>query len=284
MEAERETLVGVAPPDPEGLLARVDAIENLPVLSEHHQRLRRLVDSEDATLQQVVGVVERDPTFAANLVRIANSPIYAQRVRVDAINRAIQVIGFKGVAQMSLTMEVVQGFGLPPGLDATLFWDHAVNAAVLSKDLAKQNAIDGDKAYLAGLLHDVAFLVLPKFLPGVFAHLVKLTDETTSIHDACTRSFGCSPLHVTARLMKHWNFDADVVDATLVLADPAHQASRDAHRLALVVRNAHEICESYQEGCLAWDRLPPLPAAEALTHSKEHKFVSGIGAAILSCC
>ncbi|MDD9944688.1 MAG: HDOD domain-containing protein [Myxococcales bacterium] len=284
MDVERETIVGMPPPDPESLLARVDAIETLPVLSEHHQRLRSLVEDETTSLKDVVQLVERDPTFAANLIRIGNSPIFAQRVAVDTIQRAIQVIGFKGVADMSLTLEVVQGFGFPDNLDAALFWDHAVNAAVMSRDLARQNDIDHDKAYLVGLLHDVAFLVLPKFLPGVFAHLVHATEDGSSIHDACLQQFGCSPLLVTARLMRRWNFNEEVVDATEVLASPGRDASADACSLALAVRNAHEICEQYQEGCLAWDRLPPLSDAARLTSSKEHKFVGGISAAILSCC
>ena len=284
MEPNRGTLVGVAPPNADGLLAQVDAIENLPVLSEHHQRLQHLVEDDSASLSDVAALVERDPTFAANLIRIANSPIFAQRVPVDSIRRAIQVIGFKGVADMSLTLEVVQGFGFPEGLDVETFWDHAVNTAVLAKDLAAQNGIDRDRAYLVGLLHDVSFLALCKFLPDVFAALVAVSTEEVPIHVACQRQQGCFPLDVTSRLMRRWNFDAEVIEATALLADPAREGDEGARKLALTVHNAHEVCQQYQQGCLPWDRLAPLPDGLRLSSSREHTFASGLSAAILSCC
>ena len=197
-------------PNPEGLLCQVDAIKNLPVLSKHQAQLRELVANDGTSLQQVADMVECNPPFAANLVRIANSPIYAQRIPVDTIKRAIQVIGFRGVGDMAVTLEVVQGFGFPPHLDMQLFWDHAVNVALLAKDLGRSNGLDGDKAYLIGLLHDVGFLVLPKYLPAAFAQLMKLSADGAPIHEACRDYFGCTPLDVTARLMRRWSFGPEL--------------------------------------------------------------------------
>ena len=281
MEADLDVLVGQ--PYVGDLLATLDSIKNLPVLSKHHQRLRQLTESDSTTVPDLVRVVEQDQSFAANLLKVANSAIYAQRVHVDSIARAIQVVGFQGVADLALTLEVVNGFGFPPGLDMDMFWDHALNVALRSKDLAKKNGLDGDTAYTVGLLHDVGLLVLASFVPDAFTALMQEARRGDDVFVAGRGLFGCTHLDVSIRLMERWRFPSHLSEPLLQLNQPELAQGDGLDRVALAVHNAHEICHEYG-GAFSWDRLPVLSSDTTLQASKDFQFVSGLSAAILSCC
>lgn len=279
------------PPSPV-LLDRVAGVQDLPMLSEHHQRLRQVVADDNARIEEVIGLIERDPAFAANLIRIANSPMFAQRMPVDTIRRAVQVIGFNGVGDMSLTIEVVKGFGFPAGLDVQMFWDHSVTVAMLAKQIAGKNGASRDAAYLIGLLHDVGLLALASFVPDVFQALMSAVrdseEEGASILTIAREQHGCTHVDVSAKLMEMWNFPADTLEAmhaftSMDEAQEAFNPDRAPQHLALSVYNAHQIAQSY-EGSFAWDCLPDLPDDYGLTQSRDFEFVSGISAAVLSCC
>ena len=266
------------------LLRQLDAIENLPVLSEHHQRLRALVNDDRATMQQVCALIEKDPTFAANLVRVANSPIFGQRVSVDSIKRAVLVVGFRGVGEMSLTLEVVQSFGFPNGLSVPVFWTHAVRVAELAKELAQHQGGDCEQAYLLGLLHDVGLLVIAKFLPEVFDGLMARVGEGASIHEVCLALHGCGPMDVTARLLARWGFAPTLCEAVCRFWRTDRDIDHDADRLAIVVHNAHGYCARYPDGGFPWDHWPAVPPDQVLDLGREPGAFTGIGEAILACC
>lgn len=268
------------------LLLRVDRIEQLPVLSEHHTRLRQLVKDENSTLGQVAGMVEKDPSFAANLIRLANSPIYGQLREVESVRRAIQVVGFRGVGEMSLVLEVVQGFPFPAALEKALFWDHALNVALIAKDLLADNRELSERAYTVGLLHDVGLLVLANYLPQVFAELLDITAEEPypSIHEACLESHGCTPAHVSVRLMQRWNFGEGLwLPLSLDLSQPISAADDEHARVAQAVRRSHGICERHTRGNIVFDRLHDF-SKEPAPEDDERTVIEGVSAAILACC
>lgn len=269
-------------PDPSSLLAQIDAIESLPVLSEHHLLLRAVVEDREATLEETVSVIEGDPAFTANLLHLANSPLYGQRSPVRTIASAVRVLGLQGVADLSLTLEVVRGFGFPAGMDMQLFWDHSVNVALLAKQLAPVERADPELAYLAGLLHDVGTLALVRFLPETFATLLSETQDGRTIHEACSERFGCQPLDITVRLLSDWRLSPLLARALGLLASDTWRAGDEAQPIRAAVFKAHKTCEHHGGG-FTWDRLPDV-ADEAGVPVRAHGFIPGLSASILTCC
>lgn len=264
------------------LLTELDRIEDLPVLSAHLQRLQQVVRDERTTVDQIVQLVERDPTFATNLLKLANSVFYARPQKVASIKQAVQMIGFEGVANMSLTLEVIQSFGSSKELDIQAFWDHSVSVAFVAKELADANKVSGDTAYLVALLHDIGILILLQFMKERFRALMEACADGMSAQTAGAALFGCTPIDITVYMMKRWKFDEVICETLRKLMSVEREVSPEVSKLALAVHNAHKISEQHG-GAFEWDVLQDLPADLELSSSREFGFAKGIAAAVLSC-
>src|SRR5947209_8573150 len=93
--ATPESPPALAPPVAE-LYARLleDGRLSLPVLPEAAAQIMTAANDEGADARRLTDVVRRDPALASNLLRIANSSLYAPRVPIVSLQQAIARMGF----------------------------------------------------------------------------------------------------------------------------------------------------------------------------------------------
>ena len=145
------------------LRKRVEKLRSLPsspaVLQPLLDLLRRPPD--EIELSQVVQLVSYEKTIAAQLLRIANSPLYARARPAESIQSAIFTLGIQRIEDILLS----NCFGkLVPQdkwvVDPAVFWRHSFGCALVCREFAERiDYYDPDKAYLAGLLHDLGIIV-----------------------------------------------------------------------------------------------------------------------------
>ncbi|HTP69316.1 MAG TPA: HDOD domain-containing protein [Dongiaceae bacterium] len=147
----------------DGLRKRVERLRSLPsspaVLEPLLQLLRLPADRID--LKKVVELVSYDKTIAAQCLRIANSPLYGRAKETESIRAAIVTLGIQRVEDILLTCCLDKfSAGAKWSIDAGVFWRHSLGCAAVTRELAERIGYeDPDKAYLAGLLHDLGVLV-----------------------------------------------------------------------------------------------------------------------------
>lgn len=160
---------------------RIEQVYELPPMPAMASRVLQLRNNPNASVAELAGIVELDPSIAAQVIRYAVSPFYAYRGRIDSIGDAIaRVLGFDMVMNMALGLATGKSFRNPGdgplGLQA--FWRHAVYTATLVQALAKRMPPNArpqpGMAYLAGLLHNFGFLLLGHLFPPEFKLLNKL--------------------------------------------------------------------------------------------------------------
>ncbi|WJW74766.1 HDOD domain-containing protein [Thiohalobacter sp. IOR34] len=176
----------IAEPEQQPTLAgeirrRIEAVYELPPMPEMARRVLELRGDPDASIADLAGIVELDPSLAAQVVRYATSPLYGYRGKINSIHDAItRVLGFDLVMNMALGLATGKSFSIsadgPLGLHA--FWRHAVYSAALMQALVRRMPPelrpDPGMAYLAGLLHNFGFLLLGHLFPPEFTLLNKL--------------------------------------------------------------------------------------------------------------
>src|SRR5215468_5619068 len=64
-----------------------------PVLPKVAIELTELTRKPNASYEDVVLVLQRDPLVVANVMRVAQSPLYAGRVRLHSLRDAVQRLG-----------------------------------------------------------------------------------------------------------------------------------------------------------------------------------------------
>ena len=68
----------VSPEAEDRLVGAIDQLADFPVLDGTVTRVIAIADDPETTTADLVAALEADPTFAANLLRYANSPVMAR--------------------------------------------------------------------------------------------------------------------------------------------------------------------------------------------------------------
>jgi HD-like signal output (HDOD) protein len=145
------------------LLKRVEKIRALPsspaVLKPLLELMRQPTSEVD--INEVVKLVSYENTIAAQLLRIANSPLYGRAAPAESIQAAVLTMGMQRIEEVLLSNCLSK---LVPGdkwvMDAAVFWRHSFGCALVCREFAERIGYeDADKAYLAGLLHDLGIVV-----------------------------------------------------------------------------------------------------------------------------
>lgn len=140
----------------EKVLRRVSEVCAVPASA---QRILTLTVDDKSEVKQLADAAAADPAIAAQLLRIANSPLFAHSKQIVDLKRAIVLIGRKELHSMAAAMAMMAAVKS----DAPLA-KHLNNTSVLSATLARVTARHLDKsmddamAFLAGLLCEIGAL------------------------------------------------------------------------------------------------------------------------------
>ena len=131
--------------------------EGLPALPAYIFELNALLNASPVDLKLVAQLIRTDPSLAAQVLRMCHSMPYA--APVTRIEEAVVLVGVERLQALALTCLLI---GSQPAVQAMQsFWQHSLFTAVLSERLAEWMGYpDPEKAYLAGLLHDIGELAL----------------------------------------------------------------------------------------------------------------------------
>ncbi len=126
-------------------------------------KLSALIADEDSTIKDFEEVIRMDPTLVVRLLRLVNSPFYGLRHEIDSISRAVAFIGMKNLHNLAVTDALKNIF--KPETNEEFFskqklWLHCAAVSICAKMVAERLfAINGDDAYLCGILHDFGLIV-----------------------------------------------------------------------------------------------------------------------------
>jgi diguanylate cyclase (GGDEF)-like protein/putative nucleotidyltransferase with HDIG domain len=156
---------GIDPVAARSVAGAIDDLAEFPVLDATVLRIIALCDDQDSTAADLVDALEQDATFAANLLRFANSAARAHPIRAKTIRQAVMLVGRRALRRLALEaatfrfLERARGNGRASCGQLHL---HAITVAIGAAAAAEEARHPGDTVHLAGLLHDVGKLVLPE--------------------------------------------------------------------------------------------------------------------------
>ena len=232
-----------------GIDALLYQAERLPTLPEIPMRALALMDEPDPSLPEIGDLIAMDPVISARVVRLANSPVFGARSRVESIGTAVCRLGIREVRTLLVTISVIDAlYAECEGLDLREVWRHAIGSAVIAKRLASDAGLgQPDAAYLAGLLHGIGDIFLALHFAKRFESAIATANpQRGGVGAALREEFKFSPVEICGRLLERWNIPAPVIEA-VVYHDRPEEAPEQGE-LAEVVRAADRICRAYGIG------------------------------------
>lgn len=238
-----------------GLTDRLEAIEEIPTLPAVALQVNILLEDHDVAIKALTELIGKDPAIVTKLMRLVNSPFYGFPAKIDTIARAVVVLGFDTVRNAVLAVSVMDAFHTVPGINLREFWQHAIAVAVTSKHLALlSGAAAPDRAFLAGLLHDVGKIILIRFFPELFTPIWEEMQQGGLTFFQTEKHHQVPPHGAIGGYLTHkWHFPPSIVEAISCHHEP-RRATED-FPLSCVVHTGNILTHAHMEKGSRWKRL-----------------------------
>ena len=175
-----------------------------------------LAQDPDIEMGKVAKALSMDSALSTKILRIANSPLYAQRRKSENLRQALVVLGLNATLTLALSFSLVKSLrgGKSNGLNYGLYWRRALLAATAARALgdAMHQSL-AEEIFLAALLQDVGMLALDKAVPDLYSQGEALQRNHAALAEHEKKRLQVDHAHVGAWLMKGWNLPARLYQA-----------------------------------------------------------------------
>ncbi len=190
-------------------------VSDLPAIPGIVSQVISLLDNPEADPGKVADLILSDQVLAARVLRVVNSPLYRTVGEINSVKRALMHIGFKAIREMILTKYFVDAFKeREQPFDIKTFWLHSFSVGAVSRRVATMTGYrDLEKAYLAGIVHDIGKVFMGHYLRKEYGEMLENINGTQfRTYEAEQEFFGTSHCEVGLCLAQKWNFPPDYCD------------------------------------------------------------------------
>jgi len=169
-----------------------------------------LLNDDDAPLETMAELIERDMALAAAVVRTVNSAMFGLLRRVETVGEAVRFLGTTEVAAITFSTALRAAFPPTPQLDA--LWNQATRCGLLMGRSAPSLGLDVWRAHTAGLFARSGQAVLLTRAQDVYpAMLAAHADDLPGLLAAEKQAFGVTHAAYGSALCASWGLAGDVV-------------------------------------------------------------------------
>jgi HD-like signal output (HDOD) protein len=189
-------------------------VADLFALPEGYLRVKQLMDSDTASLDEVADVILLDPVLTSQLLKLANSAIYSLPYQVESVSKALLVLGKTQVYNLILSIGIASACSKidSSAIDLERFWEQSINAALIAKFLAQCCQIKPtDRYYVAGLLHNIGEMVV-LHNDADLAHRCQNYTSEEKPWQLQQRELGFSYAECGAELLHLWQLPDSIVE------------------------------------------------------------------------
>ena len=245
------------------LLKKVDT---LPVLPRVLTQLLELDPSAPSWFDDLVKIVEAEPSYAIRLIGAANSVAAHGVAPIARIRDAVVRLGAREVSNLAISMSVVRVF-VPRNDWERGLWTHALEVAAVARALARHVGLglNFEQAYLGGLLHDVGRFIMFDLAPAALREVDEAVWDTPSQLVAAERGIcGVDHAELGAEACARWMIPAHFANLVRFHHDRNIESALTGNdgRIGKLVQVADLASFSAMSSSHTIARLADLPAAE----------------------
>ena len=105
---------------------------DLPTIPVVATKVMQLLESENASADEIARVVSSDPAVTARVLKISNSSFYGCQRQIQTLSHAIMVLGFSTLKSVVVAASVKQVYK-PYGLTEKMLWQHSFGAGLAAR-------------------------------------------------------------------------------------------------------------------------------------------------------
>ncbi|MBM2816647.1 MAG: metal dependent phosphohydrolase [Ignavibacteria bacterium] len=229
---------------------------SLPNVAMH---LLNMLKKEDIDVREISRIIQSDPALTMKLLRVANSPLYAQQKQVTSIHQAIMMMGFSRLTNIVLGISIFSRFwfGSKKGASELMerFWLHSSTTGTISKSIANKLRTNfKEREFIGGLLHKIGKLAMIQYDVNKYLK-VAMAVQKFNVSDilAEKKIFGVSHVEVGERLAQSWKLPEELV--TIITSYIKPETLESNKELPALIGVSSLLAEIY--GASFFKGLPP---------------------------
>lgn len=228
----------------------LQSLDELPTLSPVAVRLLRLTGAHDADFDQIVRLIETDPSLTAKVLSmVRRASVGGAAVRtITTVKRAAVMLGLEAVQSAVLSVQVYELLRQAPGVDERReagleafdragFWKHSIAVGCAAELIAREasgSGVSPEEAFVAGLLHDLGKLALDWVLPRTYDRVLRVASgesgRAVALHVAERAAMGIDHHQAGKRLGERWSLPHQLQDAMWLHGQPPGAMPDMPHR------------------------------------------------------
>ena len=181
---------------------------SIPVLPHIIQEVNNLLESDDASIDGLVKIVEKDPVISSKLISIANSPLYKGVDTANNLNAGLVRLGLKSAQGVISTIANKNMFESKNKLVKELLkklWMHSFACACCGKLIAEELKLkNSETIFQMGVIHDIGKLLMIKAIIDINPDESFEDEELLIAIQEIHTTFG-------GVLLKKWKFSDDFI-------------------------------------------------------------------------
>jgi putative nucleotidyltransferase with HDIG domain len=196
----------------------VDEVRDLPLtVSDVLAQVITECDNADASVSSLARIMAADQALAAMVLKLANSAYYGYARRIESLPDAVVLLGFASVKNLAITASITRLLATDKDDLSEIrqgIFEHSLATAVGARILGRTRRVSGEKAFVAGLLHDLGLIILVCYAKDRFRTLRAASEERgVSIEDVEEEILGFTHAELGARVAAEWQFPPALCDA-----------------------------------------------------------------------
>lgn len=170
-------------------------------------RIIDLAQQPDADLDATAQVIAKDSALSARMLRIANSPLYANRRHVSTLGQALTLLGLNATLSLALGLSLSRNLrDTQPGGEQATLWRRSVLAAMAARLLGEEVGLARlEELMLAGLLQDIGAMALLQVRPDAYRELLRAAEGQDDRLRREREALGGDHAEIGAWIAQLWN-------------------------------------------------------------------------------
>ncbi len=185
----------------------------IPSMPHVAMKLLQVVNDPMAKIEDLQRVILSDTALTSRILKVANSAYYGLSRKVQTLSDAILIMGFTSVKNIALGMVLKEVF-VGAGFIEMKLWEHSLGVAIASGLVAsrtKGQDCNIERAFIAGLLHDIGKYILSVSFPDRFVTVFETVIEEHRPSPEVEREFfGFDHQDVAEFLFEQWKMPEDL--------------------------------------------------------------------------
>ena len=227
------------------------ASERLPSPSGTALAIVKLVQQDNATLQQVAQLVKIDPALSGRILRFVNSAAFGAQRPIANIQDAVMMRGMQAARNFALSLSLIgnNSSGNCSGFDYAAYWSHSLAMAVaITAITTRERTVPPAESFTLGLLSEIGRLALATAWPEAYGEcLAKAQDEQLLTVEG--EHFAIDHQGLSLILLEDWGLPQLFLDALNLSLEPETTETTRIARFASQLIFARQIARY----CLADD-------------------------------